>query len=825
MKEIHLICNAHIDPVWQWEWEEGAAAAVSTFRVAANFCRDYAGFVFNHNEVILYQWIEEYEPELFRQIQQLVAEGKWHIIGGWYLQPDCNMSSGESLVRQILYGKKYFRAKFGAAPTTAVNFDSFGHSRGLVQILKRSGYDSYLFFRPEPKDLNLPSADFRWVGFDGSAVMAHRIGNSYHSLLGKAAQKVTKWLQENAPHPLGLVAWGVGNHGGGPSRIDLESLNQLAAQNQDYRISHSTPEAFFEALRGSRLPLKDFAGSLTPCNVGCYTSQIRIKQKHRLLENELYSLEKMLSSAAAQGYLEYPGQALGEAFADLLTAEFHDILPGSSIQPVEEMAFRLMDHGLEIASRLKARAFFALAAGQEKAAEGEIPILIYNPHPFKVSGIFECEFMLADQNWNDEFSLPVVYRQGGAIPSQPEKELSNLNLDWRKRVVFQAELQPSQMNRFDCRIAVVPRKPGPELKAIHNKIHFKTAEMEVVINCSTGLMDEYRVNGVAYLKPEAFKPLVMDDNDDPWGMTVPGFRDVAGVFQLMPPAAGTEFSGVRDGVLESVRVIEDGPVRSVIETVFAYHHSFICLIYKLPKQGTEIQLQVRVNWNEKSKMLKLAIPTVFEESELLGQSAYGAERLKNNGDEVVAQKWLAVVAETEKLAFTCINDGTYGADMKDGELRLSLLRSAGYSGHPILDRPIMPQDRFSPRIDQGERIYHFWLNGGAQPERLARIDRESLVWGEKPFVLSFFPSGAGQKPQPLMVLEDEAVQLTAFKRAENSGAYIIRLFEPTGAARKTTIAIPFLEMRQEVRFGAFEIKTLRLDVTGRTLTEVNLMEE
>ena len=103
-KQVFMICNAHLDPVWQWEWEEGAAEAISTFRVAADFCEEYEGFIFNHNEALLYRWVEEYEPELFERIKALVKKGRWHIMGGWYLQSDCNIPSGESFVRQILEG-------------------------------------------------------------------------------------------------------------------------------------------------------------------------------------------------------------------------------------------------------------------------------------------------------------------------------------------------------------------------------------------------------------------------------------------------------------------------------------------------------------------------------------------------------------------------------------------------------------------------------------------------------------------------------------------------------------------------------------------------
>ena len=148
MNKLHLLCNAHLDPVWLWRWNEGLAEAISTFRVAADFCEQYDGFVFNHNEALLYEWVEEHEPQLFARIQKLVKDGKWHIMGGWYIQPDCVMTSGESLLTQIRLGQEYFEEKFGVKPTTAINFDPFGHSRGLVQILKKTGFDGYIFMRP-----------------------------------------------------------------------------------------------------------------------------------------------------------------------------------------------------------------------------------------------------------------------------------------------------------------------------------------------------------------------------------------------------------------------------------------------------------------------------------------------------------------------------------------------------------------------------------------------------------------------------------------------------------------------------------------------------
>ncbi len=151
--------------------------------------RNSPATIFNHNEAVLYQWVEKFEPALFRRIKKLVKEKRWHILGGWYLQPDCNLPSGESFVRQILLGKRYFKEKFGVDVRTASNLDPFGHTQGLVQIMAKSGYDSYIFCRPGPADLPLPSEDFTWVGFDGSTVTATRITAHYNTAGGAGREK------------------------------------------------------------------------------------------------------------------------------------------------------------------------------------------------------------------------------------------------------------------------------------------------------------------------------------------------------------------------------------------------------------------------------------------------------------------------------------------------------------------------------------------------------------------------------------------------------------------------------------------------------------
>ncbi len=821
MAEIHLICNAHIDPVWQWEWEEGAASAVSTFRAAADFCEEFDDFVFCHNEALLYRWVEEYEPKLFRRIQKLAAAGKWHIMGGWYLQPDCNMPSGESMIRQMQLGREYFKEKFGAENTTAVSFDAFGHNRGLVQLLKKAGYDSYLFMRPSKEHIELPGDDFMWVGFDGSEIMAHRINTGYNSPLGGAAKKLEGWLENHPDAELGLIPWGVGNHGGGPSRKDIADINEFKAKHPEKGVRHSLPETYFASLAPQKDTLPKFGQSLNPWAVGCYTSQIRIKQQHRELEGLLNETERMLSHAAMAGLIEYPAEDILEAARALCMSEFHDILPGSSIQPVEETSLQTLYHGKEIVTRLRARAFYALAAAQKKAEPGEYPILVYNPFPYEVEQDVECEFMLADQNWKEEFTDMTVWQDGRQLPGQIEKERSNLPLDWRKRVVFRAALKPMQMNRFDCRPNVLERKPVPVCREENGCFVFDNGRLQVEISKATGLMKRFCADGFDYLAGEAMKLKVIQDSVDPWGMEVHEFRDVIGEFTLLSPERSAHFAGVIADTLPPVRVVEDGPVRTVIEAGFAYGDSYALITYKLPKSGKAVTVDVRLLNAEKDKMIKLSVPSVLKEK-YLGQAIFGVEELKTDGTETVSQQWTA--AEGEGRMLTLINNGVYGSDFEGGEIRTSLLRGAAYTAHPIHNRVILPQDRFSPRIDQGERLYRFVLEGGTAEERMENVSRQAQQLNEAPYALSFFPDGeAGVNTQAVQV-EGNGVLLTALRPSKDGKGVIVRLFESTGEARKAKIRLPLLNAEAEVELGAFEICTLKADKESGAVEPAGLLE-
>ena len=177
--EMHMIGNAHIDAVWLWRWPDGCAQVRSTFRSALERMKEYPDFVFTAASAAYYQWVEETDPDMFREIQARVREGRWRIVGGWWVQPDCNIPSGESLARQGLMGQRYFGEKFGVTAHTGYNVDSFGHSAMIPKIIKRQGMDNYVYMRPGWHEKSYPAWTFRWQSPEGESVKAFRVPFEY----------------------------------------------------------------------------------------------------------------------------------------------------------------------------------------------------------------------------------------------------------------------------------------------------------------------------------------------------------------------------------------------------------------------------------------------------------------------------------------------------------------------------------------------------------------------------------------------------------------------------------------------------------------------
>lgn len=796
MKRLHLICNAHIDPVWQWEWEEGAAAALATFQSAVNFA-DRFDYIFCHNEVTVYRYVERFAPALFARIKELVASGKWRIMGGWFLQPDCLLPSGEGIVRQIREGELYFREKFGVMPTVAVNFDPFGHSRGLVQILKKCGQDGYFFMRPyamymPSPQLELPDEYFLWEGYDGSRIKCARVSD-YNSELGRAREKVERDMAVQREREIGLSPWGVGNHGGGPSAKDLADIAKLIAESET-EIVYSTPERFFSEAE----PIAIWNKSLISCMVGCYTSLVGLKQKYRELERQLFFTEKIASAAALCDAIPYPEGRLRQAEEALLNTEFHDMLPGTVIRAGEENALAYIGYGMRLLNEVRADAFFALCRGQRAAEENTYPVFVFNPKTYAGRQIVECEVSINRSDYTDgtESFLEVYDEAGRKLHCQTVKEASNISMDWRKRVAFEADLTPFALSRYTIKTI---RRKSPVYPAGED-IFFDNGEKQVCISAKTGLIERYSVRGRDYAEGGMFRPLSFHDTADPWGMLSSYIGEEPQEFSLLQKPDGM-FEG-----LQSFSVIEDGDLYIAAEAFFGCGLTRLRLGYKIYKRGTAIDVEVNVFPSEANRAVKLRLPV--GEGDYFGEQIFGEEMLFSDGRECVAHDYVAL-----RKGGNCLQICTptsYGSSYRNGCIDITLLRTVSYCAHPIPGQPLLRRKQFVMKADQGERDFSFRMDVCAETE----LKRNADLFCERPYALNVFPAEGWRIQRSCVLRTDNAeIAVVTVKRALQEEGYVIRLQNCSRKSAETNVFCGGTQLR--LCFGAYEVKTVLYDGTLR----------
>ena len=798
MKKVHLICNSHLDPVWMWDWEEGLSTAISTYYQAAEFCKEY-DYVFCHNEAILYEFVEEHDPQLFAEIREQVKAGKWHIMGGWYLQPDCNLPSGEAFVRQIKLGREYFAEKFNERPTTAINFDSFGHTVGLVQVLKKCGFDSYLFCRPMPEMLTLPDREFIWVGKDGSRIKASRAEDEtiYCSGFGTALNDIKRKLGRCGDTEIGMALWGVGNHGGNPSRKDLEDIAQYIEQQakEGVEVIHSTPERYFADIN----PTAEWTKSLHPCLVGAYTSMNSIKQKHIELENRLFTTEKLCAMAELKGVYTKNQAAFTAAEKALASLEFHDVGSGTCAADGAKSSLRKCDCALELLQIEYNKAFFALLGQDYKAGEGEFPFFVFNQQPYERETVVEMEYLQPESldGTSKQYKL-TVKQNGKIIPSQCIKELSNINYDRRKRVAVKCTLPAMDITRLDLTSEIIPAEP--EFTAPEGDIIVSDTYKTVRINRKTGLMDSFIVNGKELLTGGAFQPIMYEDNADPWGWYMEKIGENPCAFKLADNTKGP-FRG-----METVKVVEDGDVLTEVEGLFECETSYVRISYKIYKAFPYVDVTINAFWNEKEKALKVKIPTALKGA-FLGQVPFGTDEYAKDGKEQTMQRFTAI--DDGENALALYNDCTFGFSHDGDAIYATLLRGVAYCAHPIGTMPLIKRNIFIPYVEQGRRNFRFRI--GYEEKTLLENRAQEFI---NPLLgLNFFPHGKGMDKRTVIRLDNEAVSLVAFYK-ENDG-YTLRFVNNNENSENVCVTV--MGQKFNLAFGKYEAKTYIYD--GESLTE------
>ena len=821
-KILHLICNSHIDPVWQWDWDEGASAALSTFYAACNLLDKY-DFVFCHNEVIIYEYIEKYDPELFKRIQKLVEEGKWKIMGGWYCQPDCLVPSGESYMRQISLGREYFQEKFNARPRVALNFDSFGHTKGLPQILKKTGYDGYIFCRPMPGYVSIPKFKdyphglFLWEGYDGSRIKTLRYEDWYHnytSPYGEAKAAIFRKFGQYQDLDVIPVLWGVGNHGGTSSEKDLEDIMELKNEKKgEWEIIHSTLEDYFDTEDPTQVE-KRYIFVFSKA----YSSVSAIKLAHDQLENALYRAERVCVAADLAGKYHYNKEVFKEAEKILCQIEFHDVLAGTAIKTGIDSSIRKAYRAIEgLKSELFA-AYYALGSDLPKVNPGDDNLVLLNPYPYEYNDYVEMEiYPPVYTSENNQYVITLYDLNNKKVDYQIIKEESNIATQHRVRLLFKAKIPAFAVTSYRAHIEFEDKKEKPQL-IMDKDVVVKDSVKEVVISKETGLLTSFKLNGKEYLNGPASLPMFFNDNSDPWGwrtydLTATQFSDTGWPQPklkntLSPMKIDNRHKGSTKDV-DGVSLQEEGKFLTEVQAIFYKDESKLVINYKIYKDVPYIDINYHVLWGEHNKGLKIKFP-LNGDSQFFAQMAFGIEKYSNGGIEFPINRYLGV--KNEDKAFVIYNrSGIHSASKKGKNLYVTFLNGASYCAHPTWDfLPLTPRGRYDAGIEQG--AHDFSLRVGVN--NIDECERISKEFNEPIYGTLFFPHGDGNVSKEMITMSNPKIVISALKR-KNDGTYLIRLYNGNFHSDSTELNIK--GVKKNIKLGKFEFKTFVFD--GKSIVE------
>ncbi|MEA2286230.1 MAG: alpha-mannosidase, partial [Solirubrobacteraceae bacterium] len=342
--ELSAIGHAHLDTAWLWPLEETWRKAQRTFSTQARLMDEYPEHHFAASQAQHYAWVKERDPALWEDIRERVARGQWIPVGGTWIEPDCNLPSGESLARQLLHGQRFFERELGRRCTELWQPDVFGYTGQLPQLMRQAGMSRFLTQKLSWNRFNAPEHHtFTWQGIDGSEVLTHfPPADTYNA--EATVEELHRSMRAYRDHDRSresLLVFGHGDGGGGPTRGMLERLRRTRDLRGMPRTAIRHPEVFFDRLEADAGELRTIVGELYfEYHRGTYTSQAALKRGNRRSEAALHDAELLAAVAARLGRAHYPREALAEAWRVLLVSQFHDILPGTSITEVNERARR-----------------------------------------------------------------------------------------------------------------------------------------------------------------------------------------------------------------------------------------------------------------------------------------------------------------------------------------------------------------------------------------------------------------------------------------------------------------------------------------------------
>jgi len=803
---FHMIGNAHIDAPWLWPWSEAMSVVLSTFRSALDRMNENPDFTFTASSAQFYEWVAETDPGMLQEIRKRVAEGRWAVVGGWWVEPDVNIPSGESLVRQGLYSQRLFQQLFGRTAQIGYNPDSFGHPGTLPQILKLQGMDAYVFMRPGSHEKKLPADLFWWEGADGTRLLTYRIpfGYGMDEHMQEGVRRFVTDLRE--PTTDLMVFYGAGDHGGGPAKENIQSILDMQKMPGAPALVFSTPDRYFEEVsKLTDLPV--VADDLQHHSVGCYTAMSEVKKNNRVAEEALVTGEKLAALSSVVAGLEYPQADFTAAWKKVLFIQFHDSMAGTALPEHYDVAREAHGQALDVANQAMYRAAGKIA-WQVPARDPESEYLVvFNPHAWGAK--LNVEY---DVGWG--FDYKTGKQTNSALEDEDGKSISHqwiqatTVVDDRMRVLFQAPVPAFGYRQFRLR-AVQPA--APPISAVHaTERELENEHLRVTFNEDGSLSIFDKDAGTQVFREGAggARAIVLDDPSDTWSHDVRAYTKELGAFR------NARF-----------RMLENGPLRATIRVRTSYGSSSLETDWLLYSGARTLEARVALDWHEHLKMLKFSFPVDVQGPRPTYEIAYGYKVRKAEGEEDPGQRWIDLSGRRAggEYGLAVINDAKYGYSVQDNDMRISIARSAVYAQHQ--PRKLEPNGEYIWQ-DQGRQTFRMLLaphSGSWQDAGVVRMAEEFTA----PIPVIYQGIHPGSRPLSASFLSVDApnVVVAAVKKAEDGDDLIVRCYETAGRPAKATLELGLVNRRWTGSFRPLEIKTLRVPIAGGKIREVSLLEQ
>jgi alpha-mannosidase len=781
---ISAIGHAHIDLAWLWPLRETIRKGARTFSTVLTNMERYPEYIFGASQPQLYSWMKERYPKLYDKVKARIAEGRWEAQGGMWVEPDTNVSGGEALVRQVLYGKKFFKEEFNKDMKILWLPDVFGYSAALPQILKKSGLDYFMTIKLSWSEYNqFPHHTFMWEGIDGSKVLAHMPpeGTYNSSAAPRAIKEAERNFKDKGVSEDCLMLFGIGDGGGGPGEEHLERLKREKNLNGLVPVKQEPSLEFFKRIEKNISRYKTWHGELyLEKHQGTYTTQAKNKKFNRKMEFALRELEYVSVLAQIEGVKVYPQMEIEAIWKEILLYQFHDILPGSSIKRVYDESVERYEYLLKRTEELTDNTYRALFESSCRIDEAASDTLKIN----ETTKESETVAIINSLSWDREEWVNIDGSWIKAkVPAMSETSIMPYMYD-ADSFTAMAENNFIENNFIENNLLKVSLNEDGSLKSVFDKEFLREA---LDLNSRANVLTVYEE---AYGNAWDFSPACYDIPQE-------SFK------------------------LQYSECITDGP-KAIIKQVYKYNLSTIEQQIVLTEDSKRIDFNTKVDWKESNKMIRTSFPVNIYTNEVSCDIQFGTIKRPNHDNtswdmakyEICAHKYVDISQRDYGVAL--LNDCKYGHKVKENIIDLNLLRSTNMPGIDA-DKGIH-EFTYSLYPHSGDCI-EGQVNRAAYelnlPMKTIRFSCDNYVTGRK---------------EPFITVDNENIIVEAVKKAEYSDDIIIRLYECSGSSEKAKLKFGYRTQnvqlvnlmeeaiesdsfdteKNELKFKPFEIQTLKI---------------